>query len=724
MSSSNQRSAEQIAKQIQRLTDLINQYNYEYYVLDDPSVPDSEYDRLWQELVVLEQQYPQLRQLDSPTARIGAAPAKQFDEVEHFIPMLSLDNAFDAESIHAFQRRIQERLTSAGIKEDFANLEFSCEPKLDGLAVSLVYKHGILTRAATRGDGVKGEDITQNCRTIQDIPLKLHAEHAQHAVPELLEVRGEVYMSKQSFAALNAKAIKIGSKTFANPRNAAAGSVRQLDSHVTAERQLGFFAYSLPQLEQSASEIEAGMAAGASAAASHRTKAAAAALTLTTHSACLTKMRAWGFLVCPENKVVTGIQACLDYFAQLAQKRATLPYEIDGIVYKVNDLRLQQQLGFISRAPRWAVAHKFPAQEVMTKLLAVEFQVGRTGVLTPVARLQPVAVGGVTVSNATLHNMDEINRKDIHIGDTVIIRRAGDVIPEIVKIVAAKRSIAETTKKIVAPKHCPVCGAPVQLVPGEAALRCNEGLSCAAQLKESIKHFANRHALDIEGLGSKIVDQLVDLKLVTEVPDLYELSVADVAAMERMGQKSAQNLLTAIAHSKKTTLAKFLYALGIKEVGEATARSLAENFASLEAIAQADRSQLLAIRDIGEVVAEHIYQFFHNQHNKKIIARLLAAGITWPKVKARSAAVGGAMAAKPLSGVTVVLSGTLSAYSRTAAADLLRDLGAVVTNSISKNTTYLVVGADPGSKLAKAESLGIKVLDEEAFLQLIATGNN
>lgn len=647
------------AERILELRALINLYNKQYHELDNPTVSDSEYDRLFAELKNLEQENPDLATVDSPTNRVGAKPAAAFKTIKHKIPMLSLDNAFDDEDIYNFTRKVNERLNIS------REVSFIAEPKIDGLAVSLVYTNGILDYAATRGDGITGEDITLNCKAIRDIPLSIIGAR----LPATLEIRGEVYLLKSQFAKLN----------MVNPRNAAAGSLRQLDPSVTFKRGLSFFAYSLP-------EVTAG-----------------------TQLQCLEQLKTWGFPVCPEIKIVEGLDGCSEYYQYLASKRNLLPYEIDGIVYKVNDINLQQQLGFISRAPRWAIAYKFPAQEETTEILDVEFQVGRTGTLTPVARLRPVFVGGVTVSNATLHNMDEIARKDIRVGDTVIIRRAGDVIPEVFGVVHAKRPA--NARPIIPPTHCPVCNAEALKIDDEAAIRCMGELSCPAQVKEAIAHFASRRAMDIDGLGEKLVNQLVEAKLISNVADLYKLTFENLSKLERMGEKSAQNLLDALSNSKHTTFERFLYGLGIREVGATTAKNLALEFCNLDLLLNADVGRLMLVRDIGPVMAENIFMFFQQPHNIEVIERLLACGIQWEMVTIAKH--------QPLLGKIFVLTGALTSLSRDVAREKLENLGAVVTGSVSKNTSYVIAGADAGSKLDKAQRLGVQVLSEEEFLQLI-----
>ncbi len=678
-----------LKKRLETLKREVNEHNYRYYVLDAPTIPDSEYDRLFQELVQIEEAHPELKTPDSPTQRVGSAPLKSFPELTHTVPMLSLDNAFNDESVHEFDRRIHERLKMAAS----THIDYICEPKLDGLAVTLLYEDGLLVTGATRGDGSTGEVITENLRTISDVPLQLNAgmnakmnaklNTKTIAIPKSLEVRGEVYMSKAAFHALNEKARKTGDKIFANPRNAAAGSIRQLDSRITAKRRLSFFAYSIASKAPSDSQSEN-----------------------------LDYLKQLGFPICPLNKIAKGIEGCLDFYRSLGEKRDSLPYEIDGVVYKVDNLELQSRLGFVSRAPRWAIAHKFPAEEMLSEILDVEFQVGRTGSVNPVARLKPVFVGGATVSNATLHNMDEVRRKDVRIGDTVIVRRAGDVIPEVVSVVLEKRP--KDAKIVQLPKRCPICGSHVERAEGEAVARCTGGLFCPAQRKEAIRHFASRRAMDIEGLGDKLVELLVNEDLLETVADIYHLKAEQIANLERMGDKSADNLITAIEKSKKTTLAKFLYALGIREVGEATALTLAQHFKELEPLIHADAETLQEIPDIGPVVAEHIRGFFGEKKNVKIIHQLLDAGVHWPKpAKSKDAT------AEPFAGQSFVLTGTLSSMSRDEAKDKLIALGAKVSGSVSKNTHYVVVGADAGSKLSKAENLGVPILDEDAFLELL-----
>lgn len=663
----------QILKQIKNLRDKINENNYHYYVLDEPIISDMEWDHLFKQLKQLEEMYPELITSDSPTQRVGSKPLKQFETVTHEVPMLSLENAFTDEDVKAFDQRVHDRL---GIMEP---IEYTCEPKLDGLAVSLRYEKGILIKASTRGDGEVGEDITENIRTIKMIPLQLRGKH----FPEVIEIRGEVYMPKKGFIELNKRNEAKGEKVFVNPRNAAAGTVRQLDPRITASRPLAIYCYGV------------GIVKGF--------------LLPSTHKEILHQLALWGLRINSEIKVVKGIEKCIEFHAEMMNKRSHLSYEIDGVVYKVNQIQLQQQLGFVSRAPRFAIAHKFPAEEVITTIEAVDFNVGRTGALTPLARVKPVFVGGVTISNVTLHNMDEIRRKDIHIGDRVIVRRAGDVIPELVSVVKDERQHA--VKKIYLPKHCPICHSNVEQIEGEAVARCSGGLICPAQRKEAIKHFASRRAMDIDGLGDKIIDQLVEEKLVETVADLYFLTLDQLANLERMAEKSAQNLLNALEKSKKTTFARFLYGLGIREVGEATAKQLAHHFENLTELFAASEEKLQSITDIGPVVSKHIVAFFSEEHNRFVIEKLLSAGIHWEKTKRPKSL--------PLAGQTFVLTGTLKNLSREETKEKLESLGAKVSGSVSKKTTYVVVGLDAGSKLEKAKELGIPILDELHLLKLL-----
>jgi DNA ligase (NAD+) len=672
--------SQSLIKKMSLLKKKINEHNYRYHILDDPLISDAAYDKLFRELSDLEKQYPELISQDSPSQRVGSTPLTAFSQVEHKIPMLSLENAFSDKEVFAFNKRLQERLATQ------QDIEYACEPKLDGIAVSLSYQKGQLIRAATRGDGNRGEDITLNVRTILSIPLQLRGSD----YPETLEVRGEVYMPKKAFQQLNNRLKEAGEKTFVNPRNAAAGSLRQLNPKITAQRALAFFTHSVGEIKKGA--------------------------LAKTHTAMLDQFKKWGLPRCPETQTVRNIQSCLQYYHKIEKQRPALPYEIDGVVYKVNSLSLQQQLGFVSRAPRWALAHKFPAQEELTQVIAIEFQVGRTGALTPVARLKPVFVGGATVSNATLHNMDEVKRKDIRVSDTVIIRRAGDVIPEIVRVIETKRPANTHPLRLI--KHCPVCGSEVIKLETEAAARCSGILFCPAQRKEIIKHFASRKAMNIEGLGDKLVEQLVDHHLIKNVSELYHLKPEQLMYLERMGEKSAKKLSAAIMASKKTSLARFLYALGIRDVGISTALNLAQHFQQLNIIIQADETQLQSIADIGPIVAAHIKKFFSEPHNLKIIQDLLAAGIVWPKPTTHPS-----QNLSALGGKSFVLTGSLSQLSRDQATRLLQELGAIVHSSVSQKTDYVIVGKDPGSKLTRAKALGLKLLTENQFLSLLKKTN-
>src|SRR5690554_311917 len=668
------KASAEIQQRVAELRATLEDHNYYYYVLDDPRIPDAEYDRLFRELQQLEQEHPELASDDSPTRRVGSTRDTSFAEVTHRLPMLSLDNAFSEDELRDLDRRIRDRLNT----ED--TVEYVCEPKLDGLAVSLHYENGLLTRAATRGDGYTGEDITANIRTIASVPLKLRGS----GYPELVEVRGEVYMPKAGFEKLNRGLEEQGEKTFVNPRNAAAGSLRQKKSTVTARRPLEFCAYSMAVTDET--------------------------VLPETHWDSLQLVRDWGFRINPEMRKAEGVEACLDAYNELMGKRDSLPYEIDGIVFKVNRLDFQQELGFVSRAPRWAIAHKFPAQEELTIIEDVEFQVGRTGAVTPVARLKSVFVGGVTVSNATLHNMDEIRWLDVHIGDTVFIRRAGDVIPKVVKVVLEKRPA--NARSVELPKQCPVCGSDVIQIEGEAIARCSGGLFCPAQRKEAIRHYASRKALDIEGLGDKWIDILVDQGMVETVADIYKLTAKDLMRLDRMGEKSAANLVEAIDKSREPVLWRFLYALGIREVGEATAKSLASHFGTLEAVAEADEEALIAVPDVGPIVAGHIRSFFEQPHNRETLDALCREGVQWQQEEATAGS-------KPLHGQTWVLTGTLSELTRDEAREKLESLSAKVAGSVSKKTACVVAGEAAGSKLTKAEQLGVPVLDEPALLAML-----
>ncbi|RJG06209.1 NAD-dependent DNA ligase LigA [Noviherbaspirillum cavernae] len=654
----------------------LNRHSHAYYVLDNPTIPDAEYDRLFRELVEIEQLHPDLLTSDSPTQRVGGKPLPQFEQVRHSMPMLSLNNAFDETDIAGFDRRAREVLQAA------ADIEYSTELKFDGLAISLRYEEGVLVQAATRGDGTTGENVTANVRTVRAIPLRLHVQHA----PKVLEVRGEILMYKSDFAKLNARQRDADQKEFANPRNAAAGSLRQLDPRITAQRTLRFFAYGIGVLE------------GAEMPPSHE--------------ALLEWYASLGLPVCQERLVVKGAQGLLDFYQGIGEKRKALPYDIDGVVYKVNRLELQQKLGFVSRAPRFAVAHKFPAEEAMTVVQGIAVQVGRTGAITPVARLAPIFVGGVTVTNATLHNEDEVNRKDIQIGDTVIVRRAGDVIPEVVAYVPELRPA--TARKFLMPDACPICDSPIVRLEDEAIARCSGGwIKCPAQRKGGLLHFVSRRAMDIEGLGEQLVDQLVDKHVITTAADLYKLGLSALSELDRMATKSAQNVLNALEKSKSTTLARFIYALGIRHVGEATAKELASHFGSLDAVLDASEEQLLEVADIGPVVAHSIRVFLSDPMNVELIAQLRAAGVNWPE----SAPVENQP--KPLQDKTFVLTGTLPTLTRDAAAELIETAGGKVAGSVSKKTSYVVAGEEAGSKLAKAQELGVTILDEAGLFQLL-----
>jgi DNA ligase (NAD+) len=653
----------------------LEQHNYRYYVLDDPEVSDAEYDRLLNELKQIEADNPDLITPDSPTQRVGATPVSELQEAVHTTPMLSLDNAFSEEDLINFDRRVRERL------ETEKDIEYVAEPKLDGLAMSFRYENGKLVRAATRGDGMKGEDVTHNVRTIKAVPTQLRGK-----APDVVDVRGEIFMTLAGFKAMNQRALEKGEKVFVNPRNAAAGTMRQLDPRLAASRPLDVFFYAVG--EHGNWKLPA------------------------KHSEVLDQLREWNLKVSPLVKVVQGVEGCLGYYRDIGEKRGTLKYEIDGVVYKVNRFAQQRELGFVARAPRWAIAHKFPAHEENTMVRDVEFQVGRTGALTPVARLEPIFVGGVTVSNATLHNMNEVERKDVRIGDTVVIRRAGDVIPEVVKVVLERRP--DNARKVKLPKKCPICGSAVEREEGEAVARCTGSLSCAAQLKGAMLHFAGRRAMDIDGLGEKIVDQLLAAGLVHSPADLYKLTVQQFADLERLGEKSAKNLVSALEKSKKTTLSRFLYALGIRDVGEATAAAIANHFGSVEAIQDASEEAIQEVPDVGPVVAAHAHMFFQQPHNREVIQALRDSGVHWPAQKARAAAAEG-----PLTGKTFVLTGSLESMSRDQAGDRITALGGKVTGSVSKKTHYVVAGAEAGSKLTKAQELGVEILDEDAFLKLI-----
>jgi len=685
-------NVDSLLEQVTNLHKQINQYNHQYYVLDQPSVPDVEYDRLMRELLDIEQKHPDLKTIDSPSQKVGGQPLKAFTQVTHQVPMLSLDNVFSIDEWQAFIKRIQDRLAND------KNLIICAEPKLDGLAVSLRYEQGVLVQAATRGDGSTGENITENIRTIKSIPLKLVGERGVD-YPDVIEVRGEVFMPKASFDKLNETAIKKGEKSFANPRNAAAGSLRQLDSKITAKRNLDFYAYGLGFVahlsEKDGLESEQKFLKDS-------------------HYQRLCQVKSLGLPMCPEVRLLEKHQQVQEFYQDILNKRDQLSYEIDGTVLKVDDISLQERLGFVARAPRWAIAYKFPAQEELTTVEDVEFQVGRTGAITPVARLKPIFVGGVTVSNATLHNQDEIERLGLKIGDTVIIRRAGDVIPQIVSVVLEKRD--EDAKGVVFPQTCPVCDSKVARAEGEAVLRCTAGLFCQAQRKEAIKHFASRKAHDVDGLGDKLVEQLVDENLISTPADLFKLTEVDISTMDRMGVKSAKNLIAALSKAKQTSLAKFIYGLGIREVGEATAANLANHFCTLLAIQDASFEALQAVDDVGEVVAKNIVNFFKEEHNLSVVSALSTV-MTWPDIIIKTADE------LPLVDQTFVLTGTLSQMGRSEAKASLQLLGAKVSGSVSAKTHFLVAGEKSGSKLTKAQDLGVEILTEDDLIALLGKYN-
>ncbi len=665
-----------LQQQIDTLRQDLRRYEYEYHVLDNPTIPDAEYDRLFHQLKALEAAHPELITADSPTQRVGAKPLSGFAQIRHEIPMLSLDNAFSDEEFYAFVKRIEDRLIR--LPEP---LTFCCEPKLDGLAVSILYVNGVLTQAATRGDGTTGEDITANIRTIRNIPLQLLMDNP----PVRLEVRGEVFMPHAGFERLNQQALEKGEKTFANPRNAAAGSLRQLDPKITSKRPLVLNAYGI------------GIAEGVDLP--------------NTHYERLQWLKSIGIPVNPEIRLCNGTDEVLDFYRDIQNKRSSLGYDIDGTVLKINDIALQEKLGFISKAPRWAIAYKFPAQEELTRLNDVEFQVGRTGAITPVAKLEPVFVAGVTVSNATLHNGDEIERLDIAIGDTVVIRRAGDVIPQIIGVLHDRRPA--DARPIIFPKTCPVCDSAIVRIEGEAVARCTGGLFCAAQRKEALKHFVSRKAMDIDGVGGKLIEQLVDRELVHTPADLFKLDLTTLTRLERMGTKSAENALASLEKAKNTTLARFIFALGIREVGEATALNLANHFKTLEALQNADLEALQQVPDVGEVVANRILAFWHEPHNVAVVNDLIAQGVHWETVETKE------VTENRFKGKTVVLTGTLTQMGRNEAKALLQDMGAKVSGSVSAKTDFVIAGDAAGSKLTKAQELGVTVLTEEEFLAQI-----
>ena len=668
---------ESIITEIEALRNEINSHNHRYYVLDDPQITDQAYDQLYRKLQKIEQRYPELVTEESPTQRIGSAPATHLETVVHEVAMLSLDNAFDEVEMQAFETRLSDMVVSKGLA-----LAFTAEPKLDGLAISLLYRQGKLVRAATRGDGKSGENITANAKTLPSIPLVLTGVNSIAAI----EVRGEVYMDHAGFKALNTSQAESQGKIFANPRNAAAGSLRLLDSRITASRPLTFCSYGIGWVE--AVELPAGQFER------------------------MQYLRSIGIPISPYIERVEGVQGCINYYQKILHQRDSMPFDIDGVVFKLDDIEQQQQAGFVSKAPRWAIAYKFPAQEVMTRLLDVDFQVGRTGALTPVARLEPVAVGGVMVSNATLHNMAEIERKDVRIGDVVIVRRAGDVIPEVVSAVLSERKQDLPLPKM--PARCPVCDSDVIKIEGQAAYKCSGGLICAAQRKEAIKHFASRKALDIEGLGDKLVEQMIEQKMIQSISDLYHLELSQVAALDRMAQKSAQNLLDSLEVSQSTSLARFIFALGIPEVGEATAEALANYYRELDDLIAADIESLQQVEDVGPIVAQNVVQFFAQKQNIEIVQDLINQGIHWPGVFPAEATEN-----LPLQGKTYVITGTLDGLSRDQAAAQLKALGAKVSSSVSTKTDAVIAGEKPGSKVSKAEALGVKVMDQSQFNALI-----
>ncbi|MEM7278336.1 MAG: NAD-dependent DNA ligase LigA [Pseudomonadota bacterium] len=668
-------SQKQVSETIAALRAQLNAYSHAYHALDAPSVPDAEYDRLYRELQALEEANPEFVSADSPTQRVGEAPVSGLKEVQHERAMLSLDNAFDEESFRSFFKRVCERLELDDSAA--AALQIAAEPKLDGAAISLLYENGVLVRAATRGDGTTGEDVTHSVKTIRSIPLGMQGSDW----PQKLEVRGEIFMDRAGFEAYNAAALKAGEKTFVNPRNAASGSLRQLDPKLTAKRPLDFFAYSVGEVYGD--------------------------WLPETHTQTLAKIGSWGIPINDESKLVVGVDECLTYYDRVADRRARLAYDIDGVVFKINSLDFQDQLGFVSRAPRWAIAHKFPAQEELTELIDVEFQVGRTGAITPVARLKPVFVGGVTVSNATLHNIDELERKDLRVGDTVVVRRAGDVIPQIVQSLPERRKAK--AKKIVLPERCPVCDSEVVRVDGEAVARCTGGRNCKAQVKETILHFASRGALDIEGLGTELVAQLVEEGVFKSAADIFRLKQDDLQSRERMGEKSATKLIASIEKSKSTSFPKFLYGLGIRGVGQATAKNLAREFGTIEKVMNASVEDLESVDDIGPIVASNIVEYFGDPDGQELATSLIKLGLHWETISQAE------KASLPLAGKKVVLTGSLESMTRQEATELLEKLGATVTGSVSKKTDLVIYGAKAGSKLEKARKLGVDVKAEEAL---------
>ena len=673
---------EDVVARVASLREAIRRHDHRYYVLDDPAVPDDEYDGLMRELERLEAEHPDLVAPDSPTQRVGAAPSESFAEAVHHVPMLSLANAFDEDEVRAFDRRIRERLDAE--EAGGFTLDYTGETKIDGVAMSLVYERGTLVRGATRGDGARGEDVTANVRTIRAIPLKLLGQTA----PALIEIRGEIFMTRGGFERMNEEQRERGEQTYVNPRNAASGALRQLDPGVTASRPLSMYCYGSGMVSEDA-------------------------VLPRRHGDLLEVMAAWGLPVSPHTRVLTGVDACLAYHADIGRRRDSLGHDIDGVVFKLNDLRAREIVGQVSRAPRWAIAYKFPAEEALTRVAGIDVQVGRTGALTPVARLEPVFVGGVTVTNATLHNQDEIDRKDVRVGDTVWVRRAGDVIPEVIRVVPERRP--EGTERFMLPERCPACGSEAVRSEGEAAVRCTGGLVCPAQRKQAIRHFASRRALDIEGLGGKLVDQLVERGMVSTVADVFRLDVADLAGLDRMAEKSAQNLKDSTERSRRTTLDRLIYALGIRDVGEATAVALAAHFGSLQALRDADENALVEVPDVGPVVAASILRFFAEPRNTPVVNALVKE-LSWEETVPSPAAE---LAPSPLAGKTFVLTGTLDTMSRDDAKRALQALGAKVTGSVSKRTDFVVAGSNPGSKLDKAQALGVAVLDDQGLVELL-----
>ncbi len=670
--------SEPIKKKVEKLRNQINHHNYCYHALDNPEISDSEFDQLMRDLQSLESHYPNLITSDSPTQRVGSAPISKFKTVRHGLPMLSLENSFTLEELNDFHKRNLDRLSQA----NSSKLTYAAEPKLDGVAVSLIYENGSLIRAATRGDGTTGEDVTHNIRTIKSIPLKLIGNN----FPSIIEIRGEIFMPITGFNAYNELAKISGEKVFANPRNAAAGSIRQLDPRLTAQRPLDMYAYAIGVTNSDTLPIN--------------------------HSEIINLIQSWGIKVCPDRQVLKNINECHEYFKKISKQRENLGYEIDGVVFKVNNLSLQKKIGYVSRAPRWAIAHKFPAQEEITKVENIKFQIGRTGAVTPVAKLKPVFVGGVTVSNATLHNIEELNRKDVRVNDSVVIRRAGDVIPEVVKVLLKKRP--KGTVPIKLPDVCPVCGSVIEQIIGETVVRCTGSLICSAQIGESLKHFVSRRAFDIEGFGAKIIEQLVASGRLKAPDDIFTLKKDELIAFDRMGDKSAENLINSINASKSITLAKFLYALGIREVGEATSNNIAMHFGRMSKIISATEEDLQNIPDVGPIVASRVVSFFYEKKNLSLINRLQDNGVIWSETDPIAYKING-----PLQGLTFVLTGSLPTLTREDAKKIIHNSGGKVSNSLSKKTDYLIAGEKAGTKLSKAKKLDINILTEEDFMNLI-----